>query len=71
MIRALGRWDSDVYEVYTRASREAAMRFGSVVASTAFTDFEGEFADEELVVRRGFRRQRGIGAAASWGRLPS
>ena len=57
VIRALGRWDSDVYEVYTRASREAALRFGSVVASTAYTDFEGEFADEEFVIRRGFRRR--------------
>ena len=58
VIRALGRWDSDVYEVYTRASREAALRFGAVVASTAYTDFEGEFADEEFVVRRRWARIR-------------
>ena len=50
VIRALGRWDTDVYEIYTRSSREAAMRFGAVVASTAFTDFEGEFADEEFLL---------------------
>ena len=52
VIRALGRWDTDVYELYTRASREAALRFGAVVASTAYTDFEGEFVDEEFVERR-------------------
>ena len=58
VVRALGRWDSDVYEIYTRASRESALRFGSLIASTAYTDFEGEFADEEFVVRRGFRQRR-------------
>ena len=58
MCRALGRGDSDVYVLYTRSSREAALRFGAVVASTAFTDFEGDFADEEFVVRRGYRMRR-------------
>ena len=35
-IRALGRWDSETYRLYTRMSRQAAMRLGAAVASTAF-----------------------------------
>ena len=32
--RVMGRWDSDVYEVYCRLSRQSALRVGAVVAST-------------------------------------
>ena len=42
VIKKLGRWDSDVALVYQRMSREAAMRIGAAVASTAFEDFEAE-----------------------------
>jgi len=48
-IRILGRWDSSVYEIYCRLSRQSASRVGAVVASTPFQDFEGEFEDEELI----------------------
>ena len=48
-IRLMGRWDSDVYEIYCRQSRQAAMRIGMIVASTPFNDFEGAFEDEELM----------------------
>ena len=34
-IRALGRWDSETYRLYTRMSRQAAMRLGAAVASTS------------------------------------
>ena len=34
-VRALGRWDSETYRLYTRMSRQAAMRLGAAVASTA------------------------------------
>ena len=48
VIRIMGRWDSEVYEIYCRMSRQAARRLGVAVASTAFTDFEGEYTHEEL-----------------------
>lgn len=48
-IRIMGRWDSDVYEIYCRLTRQASLRLGTVVASTAFEDVEGEFCHEELV----------------------
>ena len=48
-IRAMGRWDSDVYEMYLRASTVGARRAGTVIASTAFEDFEGMFDHEEFV----------------------
>ena len=48
-IRLMGRWDSDVYEIYCRQSRQAAMRIGMIVASTPFNDFQGAFEDEELM----------------------
>ena len=34
-VRALGRWDSETSRLYTRMSRQAAMRLGAAVASTA------------------------------------
>jgi len=39
-IRAAGRWSSDVYVLYTRASRQAAMRVATVIGSTPFEDLE-------------------------------
>ena len=48
-IRAMGRWDSDIYEMYLRHSLDGARRTGTVIASTAFEDFEGMFDHEELV----------------------
>ena len=35
-IRMLGRWDSKVYQIYSQRTRRAAMRLGSIVASTSF-----------------------------------
>lgn len=49
VIRVMGRWDSDVYRVYCRRSREVAMRLGAVIASTSFHNPEGAFVDEELI----------------------
>ena len=39
-IRAAGRWSSDVYMLYTRASRQAAMHVATVIGSTSFEDME-------------------------------
>ena len=47
-IQVMGRWDSDVYQVYCRWSSAAARRMGQAVASTTYNDFEGEFTHEEF-----------------------
>jgi hypothetical protein len=49
VIRAMGRWDSDVYELYLRYSLTCARQMGSVIASTSFEDFEAMFDHEEFV----------------------
>ena len=50
-IRLLGRWASDVADVYMRVSRQAASHLSVVVGSTEFNDLEREtFKDEELEV---------------------
>ena len=51
-IRAAGRWSSDVYVLYTRASRRAALSVSSVIGSTPFEDIERgvQFCDEELLL---------------------
>ena len=49
VIRAMGRWDSDVYELYLRYSLSCARQMGSVIASTSFEDFEAMFDHEEFV----------------------
>ena len=49
VIRAMGRWDSDVYELYLRYSLSCARQMGSVIASTSFEDFEAMFHHEEFV----------------------
>ena len=50
-LQAAGRWASDIYALYARASREAVMCLGTVIGSTPFHDLErGEFVDEELML---------------------
>ncbi|KOO23995.1 hypothetical protein Ctob_005785 [Chrysochromulina tobinii] len=49
VIRAMGRWDSDVYELYLRGSLACARQMGSVIASTSYEDFEAMFDHEEFV----------------------
>jgi hypothetical protein len=53
VIRVMGRWDSDVFELYARASADGARRAGTVIASTSFEDFEGMFNHEEFVPAQG------------------
>ena len=47
VIRAMGRWDSDVYELYLRGSLSCARQMGSVIASTSYEDFEAMFDHED------------------------
>ena len=48
LIRLMGRWSSDVYEIYTRMSLEAALAVGRAIASATVTTFEGGFEREQL-----------------------
>jgi len=49
LIRVLGRWSSDIYEIYCRLSLEAAAGMGALIGSTPFEDVEqGEFVSEDL-----------------------
>ena len=49
VIRMCGRWNSDVFEIYTRITHQAAARMTCTIGSTAFEDLErGEFHSEEL-----------------------
>ena len=50
-IRLLGRWSSDVAEVYMRMTQQSAGSFSTLVGSTAFNDTERHtFKTEELEV---------------------
>jgi hypothetical protein len=50
LIRLLGRWSSDVYEIYTRLCLGLALDATRQVGSTAFEDLERGFLTEELDV---------------------
>ena len=47
-IRAMGRWSSDVYEIYTRASVESVGRATLIIGSTPYTDLERGFHQEHF-----------------------
>lgn len=48
VIRAMGRWSSEIYEIYCRASDEAVLRFGVAIASADYEDLESEFHEQEF-----------------------
>ena len=48
LIRLMGRWSSDVYQIYCRMSREAAARAAVLAGSTPFEELERAFQTEEL-----------------------
>ena len=48
VIRAMGRWSSDIYEIYCRASDEAVLRFGVAIGSADFVDLESEYHHQEF-----------------------
>ena len=47
-IRAMGRWSSDVYEIYTRASVESVSLATQLIGSTPFNDLERGFHAEHF-----------------------
>ena len=48
IIRLCGRWNSDLWEIYARVSRESAARVTSLIGSTPFHDLERGFHAVEL-----------------------
>ena len=48
LIRLMGRWSSDVYEIYCRMSREAAASVSVLAGSTSFEELERAFVTEDL-----------------------
>ena len=51
LIRLMGRWSSDVYELYCRMSQEAALGVGRAIASAVVTAPEDGFREEQLELR--------------------
>ena len=47
LIRLLGRWSSDVYEIYTRMSLQSALSVGRAITSTEVDTFEEQGFHEE------------------------
>ena len=48
LIRLMGRWSSDIYEIYCRMSEEAALGVGAAICSAVVTDVEAGFHEEHL-----------------------
>ena len=48
LIRMMGRWSSDVYEIYCRMSVEAALQVGTALSSATMSTFEAGFHEEHL-----------------------
>jgi hypothetical protein len=48
LIRLMGRWSSDIYEIYCRLSIESALGVGQAIASAQVTPAQEAFHDEEL-----------------------
>jgi hypothetical protein len=48
LIRLLGRWSSDVYEIYCRMSLQSALQVGRAVGSTRVDSLEGGFHEEHF-----------------------
>ena len=48
LIRLMGRWSSDVYEIYCRMSLQAALGVGAAIASQHVDTYEGGFRSERL-----------------------
>jgi hypothetical protein len=52
LIRLMGRWSSDIYEIYCRISRQSEASVTSLIGSTPFEDLErgASFVGEELIL---------------------
>ena len=52
LIRIMGRWSSDVYEIYCRMSMQSAMGVGRAIASAVVDPLQQTFEREELELLR-------------------
>ena len=50
MIRLMGRWSSDVYEIYCRMSLQSAVAMGRAISSAVVTATSEHFHDEHLEI---------------------
>ena len=48
LIRLMGRWSSDVYEIYCRMSEQSALGVGTAISAAMVTDVEAGFHEEHL-----------------------
>ena len=48
LIRLMGRWSSDIYEIYCRMSKQSALHVGRALASAQVTQVHQSFTREEL-----------------------
>ena len=44
----MGRWSSDVYEIYCRMSLQAALGVGSAISSTQVSPLDAQFEEEHF-----------------------
>ena len=51
-IRLMGRWSSDVYEIYCRMSEESALRVGAAIGSADVRPEADAFHEEHLELLR-------------------
>lgn len=65
LIRLMGRWSSDIYEIYCRMSLESALGVGQQIMAATVTPVTDEFHEEDLELMPGevamFRRGMGMG----------
>ena len=52
MIRIMGRWSSDVYEIYCRMSLQAALQVGSTISAAVVDSVEQGFHEEHLELQQ-------------------
>ena len=48
LIRMMGRWSSDVYEIYCRLSLQAALGVGTAIGSAHVTAADARFEEEHF-----------------------
>ena len=48
LIRLMGRWSSDIYEIYCRMSEQAALGVGAAISAAVVTDVTSAFHEEHL-----------------------
>ena len=56
----MGRWSSDVYEVYCRMSEQSALGVGQAIAAADVTSFEGGFCEEHLELQASELESMGV-----------